>query len=133
MSAEFEVQKGLYDALSAIGLTVYDVAPQATNGGDDSAFPYVEVGTVIFAPWDDAISNGHDFVASIHTRSRSSAMRECKEIQGRIYSVLHTGQLTLGTHRLVLLRRETSTVMRMADGGFHGVCDYRGLIEQMEN
>ena len=29
----------------------------------------------------------------------------------------------------VLLRRELSDVTRAADGYFHGVCEYRGLIE----
>ena len=32
MAAEFEIQKALYSALSALGLRVYDSAPQSADG-----------------------------------------------------------------------------------------------------
>jgi hypothetical protein len=56
-------------------------------------------------------------------------MREAKEIQGQIYARLHHGDLTITGQRLILLRRETSEVTRASDGSFHGICEYRGLIE----
>lgn len=129
MAAEFEVQKALFSALTGIGLRVYDSAPQVKDGGSAGAFPYVEVGAVVMADFDTKDADGFDFVARIHTHSRSAGMKEAKNIQGQIYAALHNGELTLTGYRSVLLRREMSDVTRAADGHFHGVCEYRGLIE----
>ena len=127
--AEFETQAALFSALSAIDLRVYDIAPQQANGASLATFPYVEIGAIVMAPMDTKERNGFDFVARIHTRSRSASMKEAKEIQGAIYARLHHGDLTITGQRLILLRRETSDVTRAADGSFHGICEYRGLIE----
>lgn len=127
--AEFETQAALFSALTAIDLRVYDSAPQQANGASLAEFPYVEVGAIVMAPLDTKERNGFDFVARIHTRSRSASMREAKTIQGQIYGRLHHGDLTITGQRLILLRRETSDVTRVSDGSFHGICEYRGLIE----
>ena len=129
MSAEFAVQKALFSALSALGLTVYDSAPQLTDNGAAADFPYVEVGVIAFSEWDDKGDTGFDFVARVHTRSRSAGMKEAKDIQGQIYTRLHLGALTIEGYALTLLRRELSDVTRVSDGSFHGVCEYRGLIQ----
>lgn len=126
MSAEFEVQKALYTALSGLGFPVYDSAPQVVDGA--GGMPYCEVGAVVFAEYDTRDSTGFDFVARIHTRSRSAAMREVKDMQGAIYSALHLASPAIAGYTTILLRRETSDVTRAADGSFHGVCEYRGLI-----
>jgi hypothetical protein len=128
MSAEIEVQRALFLALSGLGLTVVDVAPQRP---DDGSFPYVAVGAIVLAPWDDKGSQGFDLVARIHTRSRSAGMAQAKGIQGQIYARLHNGDLTIVGQRLVLLQRQMSEVTRATDGSFHGVCEYRGLIETL--
>jgi hypothetical protein len=127
--AEFAVQKGIFDALTGIGLTVYDVQPQMPDGGSAAAFPCVTVGTIVFAPFDVKESTGFDFIARIHTYSRSGSMKEAKDIQTAIYGLLHRGTITVEGYGLVDLMRETSDIMQMADGSFHGVCEYRGLIE----
>jgi len=129
MAAEFELQKALFLALDGLGLTVYDSAKQAANGGSDAAFPYVEVGAIVLAEFDTAYETGFDFVARIHTRSRSAAMKECKDIQSQIYARLHRGSLAVTGFNTILVQREASDVTRVADGSFHGVCEYRGLIE----
>lgn len=129
MSPEFAVQRGLYLPIKALGYTVYDAAPQAADGGDPAAFPYVEVGAVVLAAWDDKTVDGFDVAARIHTRSRSGSMKEAKDIQGAIYAVLHHGAPAIAGYRTVLFQRETSDVTRAADGSFHGICEYRGLIE----
>lgn len=128
--AEFAVQKGLFTALSGVGLTVYDVQPQAADGGSAAAFPCVTVGTIVFAAWDVKENTGFDFIARIHTYSRSGSMKEAKDIQTAIYDRLHRGEITVTGYQLVDLLRETSDCMQEADGSFHGVCEYRGLIEK---
>lgn len=137
MSAEVAVQGALHARLVAdagvaamIGTRVHDFAPQAPDGGDAGVFPYVEVGRVVLAEMDTKDALGFDFVARIHTRSRSGGAREAKLIQGAIYGSLHLAALSVAGWRTILLRRETSEVSRAPDGSFHGVCEYRGLIEQ---
>ncbi len=127
--AEAVLQGALHSAVSSLGITTYDAAPQAPDGGSTASFPYVEVGSIVLADFDTKDRNGFDFVARIHTRSRSSTMKEAKLIQGQIYNLLHNGDLIITGYRLILLRRQTSQVTRDTDGTFHGVCEYRGLIE----
>lgn len=129
MSAETAVQGALFSALSALGLTVYDAAPQAADGGSVASWPYVEVGMIIMSPFDTYSETGHEFAARIHTRSRSGSMAQAKTIQGQIWSRLHRGALTVPGHNFINLIREASEVTRAPDGSFHGVCAYRGLIE----
>jgi hypothetical protein len=129
MAAEFEIQKALYSALSALDLRVYDSAPQQADGASLAVFPYVEVGFINLRPFDDSTNTGFNFVARIHTRSRSAAMGEAKQIQGQIYDRLHRGALSITGFHTVLIEREMSDCSRASDNSFHGVCEYRGLIE----
>ena len=129
MSAETAVQAALFTALSGAGLTVYDFAPQAADGASTASSPYVEVGMIVLSEWDTATELGHSFVARIHTRSRSASAKEAKEIQGIIYATLHRHEVTMTGQRNIMLIRETTDCTRVADGSFHGVCEYRGLIQ----
>jgi hypothetical protein len=134
MSAEWPVQAAIFTALNGNSplkariAAIHDFAPQTSDGGSAAAFPYVEIGVIAFAAYDTHTERGHDFTARIHTWSRSGSVKECKEIQGLIYSVLHRGSLTISGHYLINLERETSDVMREQSGAFHGVCEYRGLV-----
>lgn len=136
MSGELAIQAGLFSALSttpalvAAGVQVHDSAPQRADGGSLAAFPYVEVGAVVITMGDTFERTGFAFLARIHTRSRSPGMKECKVIQGAIYDRLHRGGLSLTGYRLIDLQRQMSDVTRVQDGSFHGVCEYRGLIEK---
>lgn len=135
MGVETELQGALASALSgyapltALGAKVHDAAPQKADGGNLAAFPYVELGAVVIAEFDTAHELGFDFIARIHTRSRSAGMKETKDIQGAIYARLHRGALTMAGHRLIDMQRQSSDVTRDSGGAFHGVCEYRGLIE----
>ena len=129
MSAETAVQGALYSALSTLGLTVYDTAPQAADGASMASWPYVEVGMIVMQPFDTYAETGHEFAARIHTRSRSASMAEVKALQGQIWARLHRGALTVPGHNFINLIRESSDATRAPDGSFHGVCVYRGLIE----
>jgi len=130
MSAETAVQGALYNALSALGLSVVDVGKETADGASTTPFPYVEVGMVVMSPFDTAGETGFDFVARIHTRSRSGSMAEAKTIQGQIYDRLHRGSLTVTGYHHITIQRERSEVMRAPDKSFHGVCEYRGLIDK---
>lgn len=128
MVAEIEVQRAIYGAISSLGLTTYDVAPQAADGGSTAAFPYVEIGSIILTEFDDFTDRGFWLAIRIHTRSRSGSMAQTKTIQGQIYDRLHRGALSISGFQLLDLWRETTECMRSPDGSFHGVCEYRGQI-----
>ena len=130
MSGDLAVQKALYGALSALGLRVVDRGAQASDGGSPVDFPYVEVGFIVMNPYDTASETGFDYLARIHTRSRSGSMAETKAIQGQIYDRLHRGQMIVTGFNHILIQRERSEVLDGPDGQFHGVCEYRGLIER---
>lgn len=127
---EVAIQGALYSALSALGLSVVDVGKQAADGSSLTPFPYVEVGMIVATPFDTARETGFEYLARIHTRSRSASMKEAKTIQGQIYTRLHRGALTVAGFQHVLVQRERSEVLQAPDGSFHGVCEYRGLIEK---
>lgn len=123
MSAEIAVQGALFSALSGLGLTVYDAAPQ------EPSWPYVEIGATQLVAYDTFTETGFDVMARIHTRSRSAGMKEAKEIQGAIYAALHRKPLIVTGFTTILIWREVSEPpTRAPDGSFHGVCEYRGLI-----
>lgn len=127
---EIAIQGALSSALSALSLSVVDVGKQAADGSSATPFPYVEIGMIVLNPFDTARETGFDYLARIHTRSRSGSMKEAKTIQGQIYARLHRGALSVGGFNHVLIQRERSEVLRAPDGSFHGVCEYRGLIEK---
>lgn len=129
MGAEVEVQRAFFTKLAALGTPVVDAGRQAVDGGSATPFPYVAIGAIILAQFDTARENGFDFAARIHTRSRSASMLECKTIQGQLYALLHNATLAVTGANFILLQRETSDCVREQDGTFHGVCEYRGLIE----
>lgn len=130
MSAEIELQRGLFLAISGLGYTTYDSAPQAADGGSTANWPYVEVGFISLAPFDTANSTGFDAVARIHTRSKSGSMAEAKTIQAAIYDRLHRGVLAVTGFLTVTVQRELTKCDRMPDKTFHGVCEYRVMLDK---
>lgn len=130
MGVEVELQRSLYTVLTAAGLRVHDAAPQVADGGAAAVFPYVEVGFISIAMWDTFGELGFDAVARIHTRSRSAGMMECKTLQGQIYDALHRATPAITGHRVIELHREMTRCDRVSDDSYHGVCEYRALIEK---
>jgi hypothetical protein len=128
MAGEFAVQQALFTALSGLGLRVVDRGRQASDGGDATVFPYVEVGFIVMNPFDTATETGFNYLARINVRSRSGSMAQSKAIQSQIYDRLHRGALTITGFQHILIQRERSEVLDAPDGSFHGVCEYRGLM-----
>lgn len=129
MSATFQLQKAINTVLTGIGLRVYDFAPQAQDGASTGTYPYVEIGNIVAAEWDTDTELGFDVVVRIHTRSRSGSTLECRNIQHQIYNALHRATLTVIGQNTVNITREMSDCTRQMDGSFHGVCEYRVILE----
>jgi len=129
---EAALQTALYTRLAAASLGVagvYDVAPQADDGGDAAAFPYVVMGRAITSGMDTKSTPGFSVLIRIHTFSRAGRTLECKTIQGALYTALHRQSLAVSGHSNFVLARESSDCWPDADGKVHGVCEYRALIE----
>ena len=134
MGIEVELQRALYTTLNAakstIGATsIYDVAPQAADGGSLAAFPYVTIGAIVIGAFDTTTDNGFDATIRLHTFGRNGSMLECKTIQGNMYSLLHDQSLTVTGFQNFLILRNSSDCFADQDGKMHGVCEYRALIE----
>ena len=131
MTTEIELQRALRIRLEGAGLRVYDFAPQSADGASLATFPYVEIGFLIATEWDTNSELGMSVTARIHTYSRSGSTAETRAIQGVIYGSLHRQTFTVSGTNMILTMREMSDCSRMPDGSFHGVCEYRSLIETL--
>ena len=95
MSAETVYQGAVAAALTALGLRVYDFAPQVADGGSAATYPYVEIGLIIAPAWDTKTEDGFALVHRIHSYGRSGGNLDVRLMQGQIYGRLHHGALTL--------------------------------------
>lgn len=137
---EWALQAGIYarlagDAtLAGLGVTVHDVAPQIEGGDIAAAFPRVDIGYLDAREWDTKTENGLDVLLRIHTFSASGSNKEARQVQGRIYELLHRKQADIvidPAYSLTLIRRDSSDLEPESDRIFHGVCEYRALIEAL--
>ncbi len=132
MSIEFDLQAAVFTALSGASLGVqgvYDIAPQNSDGGDNSAFPYITIGRTVLTQADTQTTVGWAAQMRIHTFSRTGSMKECKVIQGKVFTALHRTPLTITGFNNFSLLREDTDCFPDGDGKIHGVCEYRALIE----
>ncbi len=137
---EWALQAGIFSRLSndpdlaTLGVAIYDASPQIESGDTAAAFPRVEIGYQDAREWDTRSENGLDVILRIHTFSASGSMKEAREIQSRIYALLHRqhGALAIApAYSLTLLRRDGSDLVQETDRIFHGVCEFRALIETL--
>lgn len=131
MGVETALQAALYTRLAAasLGATgVHERGPQAVDGGDATAFPYVQIGVIVVTEMDTKNRTGFAAQVRLHTWGRST-MTEVKAIQGAIWTALHRAELTIAGFRNFVLVREDSDCTPAEDGRVHGVCEYRALIE----
>ena len=137
MSVEFDIQAAIFTALdgdatlSGLVTGVYDRKQQDADGGSNSAFPYVTIGQIILGMDDTDTSLNFDAAIRIHTWSRTGSKKQCLDIQGAIYDVLHKGTLTVSGWDNYSTLRDVSRVFVEEDGATHGVCEYRALLQKV--
>jgi hypothetical protein len=125
------IQTALYERLNgaSLGGTVVHFIPQKDDSGDDTGFPYIVMGRIIFTEDDTQTVNGGAFVCRIHTHTRGQSMTPCKAIQDAIFTALHHQSLTVTGANNFLLRRIDTDCQYLGDKQINGICEYRGLIE----
>lgn len=137
MSVEWPLQVALYarlsgdPALSGLGVTVYDVPPVSEAGDIAGDFPQIACGKILPGPLDTTSRIGFDVVIRLHTRSSTQSFKECREIQSRIFDLLHKQVFAVAGFNLISLRREGSDCDQDPDRIIHGVCEYRALLETL--
>lgn len=116
-------------AVRSIGLTCYQVVPQAADGGSDAVYPHVQIGAIVCTEWDTKTEDGIDFEVRLHTRWRGASTVIGRQIQDELFTALHGAVLEMDSATCLEVRRETSTIIDLPDGGFDGICEYRGQME----
>ena len=137
MSYEYAIQDCIADTLKsdsplmAMVQGVYDSVPQANDAGSGSSFPYVTIGEDTHVEWDTDTELGADVTITIHTWSRYRGRKEVKNIQGRIYEILHRANLSVSGYHLVGIDWLQSESFMDTDGlTRHGVQTFRITIEE---
>jgi hypothetical protein len=146
MSAEYELQTSVYQALLADGPlanllaknvedadlpAIYDHVPEPADSGSDISFPYVTVGDDTALDWDTDTSVGKEATITIHSWSRYRGRKEVKEIQGAIYDCLHLSQLNVFGYDTVQCLSEYSETLVDPDGlTRHGVQRFRIILDK---
>lgn len=134
---ESGIQNAVFDALSgdstlaALVSGIYDNVPQADDSGASAAFPYVVVGDDLITEWDTDTELGADATITIHVWSRYRGRKEVKDIQARIYEILHRANITITGYNLVGVDWLQSQSFMDTDGQTrHGVQTFRITIEE---
>lgn len=134
MSAQWEVQKALYTALSTdsafmtkIGSRLYDEAP--TN----ETYPYVQLGYMIENRYNRLLSKGYDITATIdiYTKSGRLGYKPAKEILIELNRVLNQKRFTVSGFNMIQCYFDVSDTERDNDKRIISA-RYNILIQEVE-
>lgn len=79
-----ETQEILYTQLATLDTPVFDHVPQGQS------FPYIVIGDMNIAEWDDDIDVSFEVTADIHVWTRDpQGKKTARDIQGNIHDLLH--------------------------------------------
>ena len=125
MSAEWEVQKAIFEKLEAdLTTPVYDFVPQ-----ENAPSTYVTIGDDTFSPFSTDGRVGFEGTLNIHTWDTSNGRKDCKLLQGEVYDSLNRAELVITGYNSIGIDFETSQTILDADGvTYHGVQRFRFLI-----
>lgn len=132
MSATWDLQKGLYEALLGDamltgllgGANIFDRVPQ------DAGFPYVALGQTVDRDWSTGTEDGREHILTVHVFSRAGGTKETHAIIAAIDEALKATPITLPDHALVNLHFQFADARRDSDGEtVHGILRYRAVTE----
>ena len=118
MSAQWEVQKAIYTALSTdtafmtkIGSRLYDEAP--TN----EAFPYVTLGNMTEIKYNRLVNKGYEISAriDIYTKTGRLGYKPAKEILVEMNRVLNQKRFSMTGYNMIQIYFESSDTERDGD------------------
>lgn len=128
--AENELQAAIFTALStdtgisALAATVTDWVSEQT------AFPYITIGSNTALDFDTQTSNGQEHTVTIHSWSRANGFKQVKQMMSRVYRNLHGAVLSMPNQRMVRCRCEYTDSSLDPDGvTYHGVQRFRIITQ----
>jgi len=127
------IQQALFAALSnsagvtSLCSTIRDYGPRVDDAS--GIYPYIGIGDIILTEMDTDTSNGFDAVFRIHIYSDQGGAKECRQISDAIYAVLHRQAFPVSGYNDILIYRMDSQIMQTSRGAFHGVDEYRALLD----
>lgn len=135
MGVETAFQQAVFDALNgakaSLGIAqVYDIKPQQQDGGNGAIYPCAVIGEIFAVEADTQTTIGFEVTFRLHIYDRTGSMKACKDIQGRVFDLLHRQALSIaGYSNFLLLRQDTQ-----CDAGInetvHGTCEYFARVER---
>lgn len=132
MSAELQVQGGIYSALTgsaALMAAVSGVFDDVPVNYD--LFPFVTIGEDTSVQWDTDKGTGSNVTVNIHVWSRFKGHEETKTIQGLIYNALHNATLVYTGYNSVLCQQRAIDSFMDPDGiTRHGFQTFNVLIQK---
>ena len=116
------------DALIALCDTISDFGPRQDDAS--GIYPYIAFGDLILSEDDTDTTRGFDMSLRIHTYSDAGGTKECRQIQDAMYDLLHLSNLIVTGYNTVIIYREDSQILQTSRGAFHGIDEYRCLLER---
>ncbi len=130
MNAEWELQKAIYQTLSADAALKAEIGDPARIFDDpppDAVFPYLTLGEARMSDWK-GVDGGAEHDVKLYVFSRYAGRREVKRILGAVYDALHEAALTLAGHDLINIRFVFADAFRRSDGEtYQGVARFRAV------
>ncbi len=119
-----ELQKGIKDALTAIGIRAYDRVPP------NAAFPYVDIPEAqILDDGNTCDDDAFEAFATLHLWSRDVGQVEAKRLTGEIREVLKV-PFTVAGFEITNAQFQSANHFTDADGlSAHSVLTFRYLIQ----
>lgn len=129
MSVYSALQTAIYNRLSgdatlaSYGVNVADVT------SDNRAYPLVQIGEDEFQDFSSHTFDGFDVRIRIHTWTQAHGMKTCKQIQDRIYALMHEWDPQINGQKRVSLRLTLSRANLDPDGRtIHGIDEFQLLL-----
>jgi hypothetical protein len=130
MHALLSLQKKIYQLLeeddeitSDYKCRVFDHVP------DNVGYPFIVIGDDSFDDFSSHTTDGFAVTMTIHTWTQGEGKKRCKEIQSRIYEIIHKADLELAGQKTVSLRAGLTTTILDPDGRtYHGVNVFNLLL-----
>lgn len=127
------IQQAVFTALSGASAvtslcsTIRDFGPRADDAS--AIYPYIAIGDMILSEMDTDTSTGFDAVFRLHVYSDQGGARQCRQIQDAIYATIHRQTFAVTGYNDILIYRMDSQILQTSRGAFHGVDEYRALLD----
>jgi hypothetical protein len=129
MSASWELQKALFQALTAHAPLVAAVTGVFDAPPSSQKLPYVLIGDDAVQDWSSNSFTGSEHRISVHIWTRSETLGEAKRIAALVQAALETAPTIATPWRIGLFRHLATRLLREPDGvTAHAVLEFRALI-----